>query len=184
VRSATAITLAVSVAGLIVIATTGCIWMLFDAFEKQLPPCDLQVVDDVPPYRPPDDVIWSWLGRNRSPAGPVYIGSSDNERVRGDLRQYQLNNPGASAIDYFSSLGMSCRSSAGESTCKRDLTVRYVCVPKQPTGAPDSALPQYEAILTVSARFHGTDPPRVSWGMVGKGGALWPPGRPPIVRKS
>ena len=166
------------------IATTGCIWMLFNRPPKPSAPCALRIVDDVPPYQPPDDVIWSWLRRYQKPAGTVYVAySADDDRVSEGLRQYKLSHPGAAEINYFSSLGMSCRAASGVPTCKRDLTVRYVCVPVQPTSVADSELPKYEAILSVTVRFGADGRPEISSGMVGKGGPLWPPDRPPIARR-
>ena len=155
---------AVSFLGLVLLATTGCLWLLFDR-PKPGPPCrNIRMVDTPSLHRPPDDVIWSWL--QRKPAnGLVYVNYyGDTERAAEDLGRYQGSHPGANAIDYFTSLGMSCLPSRGQMYCRRELTAHYVCANVQNTSKTP---PRYEGLATVTVRIDGAGKLHVTAGIKG-----------------
>jgi hypothetical protein len=167
---------AVSLVGLVVVATTGCVWLLFD--RTKMPPCHSFRIVDLPSlYEASDKIIWAWLQRKEED-GQVYVGYDGNdEKVAEELGRYRKTHRGANTADYFISLGMSCQPYQDGLVCRRQLTAHYYCAQPHKAGVKPV---RYEGEMTVTVRIEGTGKLRISSGIKGKGGPLWPPDRPPV----
>jgi hypothetical protein len=101
--------------------------------------CSPEIIDDTSYRSPPYDTLWRWFAKvsqrdstGREGLPDAYLFELDTSSIASDLNKRLEDDSRATAISFFSSLGMSCAPAGFDVQCERSLPVVYACVHAHP----------------------------------------------------